>query len=130
MDAKSDQYMALLDHRNTPTQGLDSSPVQRFMSRRTRTLIPTTAELPQVVNETERQRQRVEKQVWYHNTGAKPLPELKVGDVVRMKPFNLGDKKWKKAIVRGVLGSRSYNIEANGPTYSWNRVDLRKTEER
>ena len=26
MDAKTDQYMALLDHRNTPTQGLTSSP--------------------------------------------------------------------------------------------------------
>ncbi len=54
MDAKTDQYMALLDHRNTPTQGLTSSPVQRFTSRRTRTLIPTTAELlkPQVIEET------------------------------------------------------------------------------
>ena len=29
-----------------------------------------------------------------------------------------------------MLGSRSYNIEANGQTYTRNRVDLRKTEER
>ena len=62
VDAKTDQYMALLDHRNTPTQGLTSSPVQRFMSRRTRTLIPTTAVLlkPQVIEETERQQSRVQ----------------------------------------------------------------------
>ena len=43
MDAKTDQYMTLLDFRLT--QGLTSSPVQRFMSKRTRTMIPTTAEL-------------------------------------------------------------------------------------
>ena len=31
--------------KNTPTQGLDSSPVQRLMNRRTKTLLPTTANL-------------------------------------------------------------------------------------
>ena len=44
-----------------------------------------------------------------------------------MKPFKVVDKK---AIVRGVFGSRSYNIEANGQTYTRNWVDSRKTEER
>ena len=43
---QANQYMALLDHRNTPTQGLTTtSPVQRFTNRRTRTIIPTTAKL-------------------------------------------------------------------------------------
>ena len=55
MDAKTDQYMALLDFRLT--QGLTSSPVQRFMSRRTRKMIPTTAELleQRVIKEMNRQ---------------------------------------------------------------------------
>ena len=35
-----DPWLALLDQRNTPTQGVNSSPVQRLMSRRTRTLLP------------------------------------------------------------------------------------------
>ena len=102
MDANSNQYMALLDHRNTSTPGLDSCPVQQFMRRRTRTLIPTSAELlePQVVNGTKRQRQWVEKQGWYHNTGAKPLPQLKVGDVVRMKPFKLVIRNRKKQLLQ------------------------------
>ncbi|KAK7891393.1 hypothetical protein WMY93_023356 [Mugilogobius chulae] len=30
-----DPYLALLDHRNTPSQGLDTSPAQRLLSRRT-----------------------------------------------------------------------------------------------
>ncbi|KAJ7997987.1 hypothetical protein DPEC_G00126320 [Dallia pectoralis] len=39
--ARQDPYMAMLDHRNTPGQGLDTSPAQRLLSRRTRTLLPT-----------------------------------------------------------------------------------------
>ena len=92
MDAKTDQYMALLDQRNTPSQRLTSSPVQRFMSRRTRSVIPIAAELL-VVKETEQQQARVKKQAKYYNMGAKLLPPLKVGDVVRMKPYQLGNKK-------------------------------------
>ena len=42
---KLEQIHTFLSHRNTPTQGLDSSPVQRLMSRRTKTLLPTTADL-------------------------------------------------------------------------------------
>ena len=131
MDAKTDQYMALLDHRNTPTQGLTSSPVQRFMSRRTRTMIPTTAELlePRVVKEMDQQQSRVKKQMRYYNVGAKSLSPLKVGDVVRMRPHQLGDNKWKKAIVKERLDFRSYQIDVNGQLYRRNRVDLRKTEE-
>ena len=41
----SDAYLALLDYRNTPTQGLDTNPAQRLMSRRTKTLLPTTKNL-------------------------------------------------------------------------------------
>ena len=37
-----DELLALLNIRNTPTQGVDSSPVQRFLGRRTKTKIPTT----------------------------------------------------------------------------------------
>ena len=86
--------MALLDHRNTPTQGLTTSPVQRFMNRRTRTMIPTTAKLlkPGVIKEIDRQQSTVKKQMRYHNNGAKSLPPLKVGDVVQMRPLQLGDR--------------------------------------
>ena len=37
-----DPYMAILDYRNTPTQGMISSPSQSLMSRRTKTLLPMT----------------------------------------------------------------------------------------
>ena len=40
-----DPYLALLYFRNTPQEGTDSSPVQRLMGRRTKTLIPTIPDL-------------------------------------------------------------------------------------
>ncbi|XP_035230813.1 uncharacterized protein K02A2.6-like [Stegodyphus dumicola] len=47
----ADPYLALLAHRNTPTNEMLGSRAQRLMSRRTRTILPTSKELlkPQVV---------------------------------------------------------------------------------
>jgi beta-lactamase class D len=39
LDAGSDPYLSILDYRNTPIQGMESSPVQRLINRRTRTLL-------------------------------------------------------------------------------------------
>ena len=36
-----DAYLAILEVRNTPTQGMNSSPVERLMNRSTRSLLPT-----------------------------------------------------------------------------------------
>ena len=36
------EYLALLDWRNTPSEGLGTSPAQRFMGRRCKTLLPIT----------------------------------------------------------------------------------------
>ena len=51
IDSGSDPFLAIPDHRNTPSQGLLSSPAQRLMSRRTKTLLPTVTALlrPQIV---------------------------------------------------------------------------------
>jgi len=40
-----DPLLALLDWRNTPTEGIGTSPAQRLMGRRTRTLLPTHEKL-------------------------------------------------------------------------------------
>ena len=49
--SKSDVHLPLLDFRNTPSERDGASPSQKLFSRRTRTRIPTTAELlsPKVV---------------------------------------------------------------------------------
>ena len=69
------------------------------------------------------------KQAFHYNKTAKDLPILHEGDTVRMKPFQLGEKKWGKAIVNKRLDERSYEVETNSGTYRRNRVHLRKSNE-
>lgn len=94
ISAGMDPYLAFLDCRNTPTQAMTTSPAQRLMGRRTKTLIPTTqnflmpkTNLPRVEKSQLKERQQV--QAKYYNRTTKELPTLSEGDVVRMKPFKL-----------------------------------------
>ena len=50
--AGTDPYLAVLDYRNTPTQGMTTSQAQRLMSRRTKTLLRKTQSLllPKTIN--------------------------------------------------------------------------------
>lgn len=133
IDSKSDPYLAFLDYRNTPTQGMESSPSQRLLNRRTRTLLPATKQLlkPRVVYpEVKDLKRRQERQAKYFNQTAKDLVPLEEGDTVRMKPFQLGKKAWNKATVTRRLDERSYDIETpDGATYRRNRCHLKKTTE-
>ena len=45
--AQEDAYLSLLDLRNTPTQGMTTSPAERMLNRRTKTLLPTSQKLLQ-----------------------------------------------------------------------------------
>ena len=128
-----DPYLALLDWRNTPTEGLDSSPVQRLMGRRTRTLLPTSArllkpKLPKPAKDLVTKKR--EKQAHYYNKGAKRLKELKPGDIVRMKPDPKDRKRlWKKATCLQKVAPRSYEVDIEGTRYRRNRKDLIATRE-
>ena len=131
----SDAYLALLDYRNTPTQGLDTSPVQRLMSRRTKTLLPTTANLlgPRVIKDQHHKLQLNKvRQAKYYNKGARDLPELKEGDVVRMNltPDSFKQEDLLKAKVKAQVGVRSYEVQTeSGRKFRRNRIHLRKSNE-
>ena len=130
-----DQYLALLAIRNTPSQGIGRSPAQRLMNRRTRTLLPTTDALlhPRTADkdtEMTKIKSEQDRQAFYYNRKARNLPSLKEGDNVRMKPFIVGDKEWRKATVKERLDERSYQVETKeGNTYRRNRIHLRNTKE-
>lgn len=47
--ANTDPYLALLEYRNTPSQGMESSPVVLLINRRTRTQGPTLPRLLKLV---------------------------------------------------------------------------------
>ena len=103
-DACSDHYLAILDHRNTPSQGFLSSPAERLMSRRTKTLLSTASVLlrPEVVDarHTERYMRRSQNQkAAYYNKRASDRQVLEEGDTVRLQPFRLGRKGWSRGTV-------------------------------
>ena len=129
----NDFYLGLLAERNIPSQGIGSSPVQRLMNRRTRTLLPTTGSLlePRTLSsshEREKLKDVQKRQARYYNSDAHDLPELNEGDNLRLKPFVLGQKEWKRGVVVERLDERSYEIEtADGSSYRRNRAHLKKT---
>ena len=127
-----DQYLALLNVRNVPTQGVDSSPAQRLLGRRTRTLLPTTQSLleprnPVNPHEPVNLRSNQESQAKYYNRTAHDIPILRPCDTVRMKPFALGQKSWDKAQVTKRLDERSYEVQSTGTTSRRKRQHLVKT---
>ena len=134
-EARADPFLALLDFRNTPTQGVGSSPAQRLMNRRTRTLLPMTKTLLQsrtgMNNHYEHTllKSQQDKQAKYYNKTAHDLPVLNEGDIVRMRPYIKGSKEWKKGVVTKRLDDRSYEVETPDYTFRRNRHHLRKSNE-
>ena len=110
------------------------------MNRRTRTLLPTTSTLlePRTLNpanEKEKLKEVQQRQARYYNINAQdlpppPPPPPSEGDTVRMKPFVLGKKEWKKGVVVERLDEKSYEVETgDGMSYRRNRVHLKRTNE-
>ena len=133
-DACSDPYLAILDHRNTPSQGFLSSPAQRLMSRRTKTLLPTASALlrPEVVDarHTERDMKRGQtQQATYYNKRASDRQVLEEGDTVRLQPFRLGRNDWSRGTVVKRLDEISYVVDTPTGVLRRNR-HLKKTHER
>ena len=125
-----DEYMALLQYRNTPIAGCDYSPAQLLMNRMLRDKIPTNKALlkpkvPESAREQLVRRQLTQKVDYDKNTKAmKPLTE---GDSVR---YRVG-KTWEPAVVKKKhVTPRSYVIQNQaGTTLRRNRYHLRKTAE-
>jgi len=71
-----------------------------------------------------------DKQAANYNKGAKDLPELQKGDIVRFIPPGSTTKEAVKARVGKQVGIRSYEvITEDGAQYRRNRKHLRKTKE-
>ena len=75
--AGTDFLLALLALRNTPYEGLESSPAQRMFGHRTRTLNPMTSQLlkPNIVEHVQgKLLKRKQLQAKHYNISAKELP--------------------------------------------------------
>ena len=128
---KKDPLLAILDWRNTPSEGFSTSPVQRLMGRRTRTLLPTAEVLlrpnSDIKTTTSNLAARKRLQCRQYNRGIKNLAPLKAGDAIRMKLP--GEKKWSLGHCTRPLGRRSYEVEVEGRHFRRNRRQLRSTIE-
>ena len=91
-DVKTDFYLALLEWRNTPSAGLDSSPAQRMFGRRMRTLLPMSKQL------------------------LKPETQKGVSenDIVRIQPRK--QDRWRKVIVLRKVDVPSYIVRREDGT--------------
>lgn len=131
--AGQDPWKSLLDWRNTPTEGMDSSPVQRLMSRRTRTQLPISAQLlkPKVTEGvSDKIKQRRQKAKQRYDQGAHKLPELEIGDAVRVQPLpTVKGSPWRKGVCTDKLSTRSYIVDVDGSKYRRNRRYIRASKE-
>ena len=77
----TDQYLALLEMRNTPGQDVNCSLAKLVFGRYVRFIIPARTKPHGVLKTTKRQQRKntIKKHCDQH---AKPLPELKHGDMV------------------------------------------------
>nr|XP_039263235.1 uncharacterized protein K02A2.6-like [Styela clava] len=129
IESKSDVFLALLDWRNTPSEGIPCSPAQRLFGRRTRTLLSTSKSLlrPKIVTNIEPHlKKRKDIQAKYYNRGTRELMKLYPGQLVRMKPDRR--KRWRKGRIERHVDIRSYLIRTeDGGLYRRNRRHLRHT---
>ena len=129
-ESETDPYLALLNYRNTPRDKEIGSPAQRLFGRRTRTRLPTTANLlkpkiqtPTIVKEKlESYRQKAKM---YYDRNTKPLSTLRAEDNVRVRT----DEGWQRAELLPKESQpkepRSYNVRMpNNRIWRRNRRDI------
>jgi len=125
-DAGTSEYQALLDWRNTPTEGMGTSPAQRFLGRRCRTLLPTCTILLKphfsVQKDIQNQKQLKQRQKRYYDRHVKDLPALHPGDLVQLRLP--GQVKWTVGICTKIAGQRSYEVKVGNTIYRRNRRQL------
>ena len=99
------EFQALLDWRNTPTEGMATSPAQRLMGRRCRTLLPMSESLLRpsysLRDDVHAMSDKKRRQKKYYDRHAKPLPSVSPGEMVRMRLP--GQKVWTPAWIQRVL---------------------------
>ena len=123
------EFQALLDWRNTPTEGIGTSPAQRLMGRRCKTLLPVAGSLLQPRYSTDDDTRKLigvkQRQQYYYDKHSKPLEPIGRGDTVRMKLP--GQRTWSAGTCTALVGPRSYEVKVGEGIYRRNRRHLIST---
>ncbi|RUS68488.1 hypothetical protein EGW08_023750 [Elysia chlorotica] len=131
--SKEDPYIGLLNLRNTPTEGLSTSPAQRLMGRRTQSIIPSTdkaLDTSSKIPVSDRMAMDSKKfKASQKNSNRPSLKPLFTGDTVRMQPID-NKKEWKEAKVTKSLGFNTFEVFDGSKFFRRNRQFLRKRKSR
>ena len=125
-----DPHLALLAYRNSPVAGMPYSPAELLMSRKLRDKLPAAEPVltPKVAKGAYTMlKRRQTKAKKYFDRGTRQLPEVDIGDTVRVK----SGRTWAAAVVSSKHEApRSYIVTTeNGQTYRRNRKWLHKSLE-
>uniref|UniRef100_A0A8D8S762 RNA-directed DNA polymerase n=1 Tax=Cacopsylla melanoneura TaxID=428564 RepID=A0A8D8S762_9HEMI len=121
-----DPFAAILEWRNSPTGNTSVSPVQKLMSRKTRSFVPVVSKQLQpniVVGVPEAIDLRKRTYKYYYDKKARNLPDLEIGQGVRVKPQERG-RPWMRGRVEDKLTPRSYVVKTANSTIRRNREYL------
>ena len=120
---RQDQWLALLELRNTPRQDTNASPAQVLFGRSTRSILPTVTKQCNVFDTTRRHKRR-ETYKRYYDKHTKLLPPLYRTQSVM---FQIPKKKgWEKGKIIQQIAPRSYIVQnQNGTLYRRNRINIR-----
>ena len=114
ISTNDDYFLALLNHRNTPSVGLNTSPAQRLMGRRTKTTLPSTQNQLIPMNhdckKNVEMRETMRIKACEISSHKKDLMPLTPGDNVRMEPLVRGERQWQQGTVKEQLPNRSYIV--------------------
>ena len=130
-DSGQSEFLALLDWRNTPTEGIGTSPAQRLLGRRCKTLLPIAESLLKLRYDTGGDTRALagaeQRQQHYYNRAAKPLKAITPGETVRMKLP--GKDTWSPGTCTGKVADRSYVVKVGDTEYRRNRRHIQRTKE-
>lgn len=123
--AGSDQYIALMEQRNTPRQDTGMSPNEMMFGRQTRTLLPQLKRgRRQKIAKRENRKKSVKR---YHDKSARDHTRLGVGQNVYFE--HKSNERWILGKIVDHLGEFTYLIKSqNGATYRRNRLHIRPTK--
>ena len=132
---KSDLLTGLLDHRNTPPQGMTYSPAQRFLCRRTKSMLLMSDSLldqsvpPVAVVRDEHLVRQAKAKSCYDKTANCDLAPLSPGQAMYTRPnnHNRGGQGGHGEVLEEVT-PRSYLVRTQGGLVRRNRTHLRPAE--
>ena len=125
-----DPYIALLNFRNTPQEGVAYTPVQCLMGRNTKTLIPTNPSLLNLskinYDAVTQQRDKKQNEMSQKYIYRQSLSPLQTNEIVRMQPID-GTEECKEAtdnsnnsnkfrIIRGLISSKTTVVSNTAET--------------